>query len=178
MPAAKLDLSAAATAARSAGGTEEIACATLPWRMALTIRGADPASDGGRAVDRWRSIAEVKMVPSAAMPVAMPTCRKVELAPEAIPAWCGGTTPIAVEASGGFTSPEPNPETMNPGIRCVHDDVPLRPVMRISPMPTTSRPGPTSQRAGTRSLSRPAIVAVTSWARLMTASRSPASSAE
>ena len=26
--------------------------------------------------------------------------------PEAIPALCGGTTPMAVDASGGFTSPE------------------------------------------------------------------------
>jgi hypothetical protein len=33
--------------------------------------------------------------------------------------------------------------------------------MTISPMPTSSRPGPISQRAGTRSLSRPASVAVT-----------------
>ena len=50
--------------------------------------------------------------------------------------------------------------------------------MMISPTPTSSRPGPMSQRAGTRSLNRPAIVAVTNWAPLMMASRSPASWAE
>jgi len=50
--------------------------------------------------------------------------------------------------------------------------------MMISPTPTRIRPGPISQRAGTRSLIRPAIAAVTSWAPLMMASRSPASWAE
>ena len=35
------------------------------------------------------------------MPVAIPTWRKVLLMPEAMPLRAGGTTPIAVEASGG-----------------------------------------------------------------------------
>jgi len=65
--------------------------------------------------------------PRPAMPVAMPTWRKVELMPEAIPARSGVTTPIAVEASGGLTSPTPAPATMNPGIRCVQSTRRLRP---------------------------------------------------
>ena len=112
------------------------------------------------------------------MPAAMPIWRNVELTPDAMPAFCGGTTPIAVEASGGLTSPPPNPDTMNPGIRCVQSLVPVSPPMMISPTPTSTRPGPMSQRAGTRSLTRPATTAVTSWAPLMMASRRPASCAE
>ena len=112
------------------------------------------------------------------MPAAMPTWRNVALTPEAIPAFCGGTTPIAVDASGGLTSPAPRPDTMKPGIRSVQSLPPVSPAMMIRPTPTSSRPGPMSQRAGTRSLDRPAIVAVTNWAPLMMASRSPASCAE
>ncbi len=41
------------------------------------------------------------------MPVAMPIWRNVALTPDAMPALYGGTTPIAVEASGGFTMPPP-----------------------------------------------------------------------
>ena len=51
------------------------------------------------------------------MPVAMPTWRKVELIPDAIPARWGATTPTAVEASGGFTRPTPAPPTIMPGMR-------------------------------------------------------------
>ena len=46
----------------------------------------------------------VKTAPSAAVPVAMPTCRNVELMPEAMPARCGSTTLIAAVASAGLTS--------------------------------------------------------------------------
>ncbi len=60
-----------------------------------------------------------KIAPSAAIPVAMPTWRKVELIPDAIPLRCGGTTPIAAEASDGLTNPMPAPATMNPGSSAV-----------------------------------------------------------
>src|SRR6266481_10032266 len=60
--------------------------------------------------------------PRSAMPVAMPTCRNVELMPEAMPARCGCTTPTAVDASGGFTRPTARPPTIMPGIRCVQDE--------------------------------------------------------
>ena len=140
------------------------------------MRGADPATAAVCA--RLCCIAAVKIEPSAAIPVAMPIWRNVALMPEAMPAWCGGTTPIAVEASGGLTRPLPNPATMKPGIRCVHALLPDRPAIATSPTPTSSSPGPMSQRAGTRSLTRPATVAVTNWAPLMMASRRPASWAE
>jgi hypothetical protein len=122
--------------------------------------------------------AELKIEPRAAMPAAMPICRNVELTPEAMPAFCGGTTPMAVEAKGGLTISPPSPDTMNPGIRWVQVLCPVRPPITISPTPTSIRPGPMSQRAGTRSLIRPATTAVASWAPLMMASRSPASCAE
>ena len=60
--------------------------ATEPCRTALARDPADPASDGGSAPAMWAEIAAVKIEPRAAMPVAMPICRKVELTPEAIPA--------------------------------------------------------------------------------------------
>ena len=53
------------------------------------------------------------------MPVAIPTWRKVELIPLAMPLRWGGTTPTAVEASAGLTSPTPAPATMNPASSAV-----------------------------------------------------------
>ena len=53
------------------------------------------------------------------MPVAMPTWRKVLLMPDAIPLRCGGTTPTAVEASGGLIMPIPMPATMKPASSAV-----------------------------------------------------------
>ena len=57
------------------------------------------------------------------MPVAIPTCRKVEFTPLAMPARATGTTPTAVEASGGLIIPIPTPATIRPGIRWVQDGV-------------------------------------------------------
>ena len=67
---------------------------------------------------------------------------------------------------------------MNPGIRCVQSDTPFSPVITSSPMPTSSSPGPISQRVGTRSDTRPAITEVTSCASERMATRSPVPSAE
>ena len=53
------------------------------------------------------------------MPVAMPTWRNVVLMPDAMPLRCGGTTPTAVEASGGLTRPTPTPATRKPGSSAV-----------------------------------------------------------
>src|SRR5579872_1786896 len=90
----------------------------------VTMRGAAEATAG--VLVRLCCSAELKIEPRAAMPAAMPICRNVELTPDAIPAFCGGTTPIAVEASGGLTRPPPRPATMNPGIRCVQSLAPVR----------------------------------------------------
>ena len=73
-------------------------------------------------------------VPSAAMPVAMPTCRKVLFAPEAMPLRSGGTTEMADEASTGLTIPIPMPLTMNPGSSTVQPEPAW--VVAISRQPT------------------------------------------
>ena len=116
--------------------------------------------------------------PSSAIPVAMPTCRNVELIPDAIPARCGATTPTAVEASGGFTMPMARPLTIMPGIRCVQLDVASRPRISSSPTPIRTRPGPISSRTGTREEIRPAIVAVIRMPPEITVSRTPVARAE
>ena len=46
----------------------------------------------------WLCSWDWKIEPSPAMPVAIPTCRKVLLAPEAMPLRSGGTTEMAEEA--------------------------------------------------------------------------------
>ena len=118
-----------------------------------------------------------RIEPSAATLVAIPTCRNVLLTPDAMPAACL-TTPIAVDASGGFTRPAPMPATMKPGIRCVHSEAGSRPRMSSTPAPTGSSPGPTSIRAGTRAESRPAGIAASSVAPVIASSRSPVCRAE
>ena len=80
--------------------------------------------------------------PSPAMPVAMPTWRKVLFAPDAMPLRSGGTTLIAAEARTGFTVPIPMPVTMNPGSRTVQPDEAWTWDMRNRPMATISRPLP------------------------------------
>ena len=75
------------------------------------------------------------------MPAAMPIWRNVALTPDAIPAFCGGTTPIAVEASGGLTMPAPSAGHDEPGDQVRPVLPPVSPAMMIRPMPTP-RPGP------------------------------------
>ena len=69
--------------------------------------GTLPARWGRTASATWW----LKIEPRAAIPVAMPTCRKVEFTPLAIPARSTGTTPTAVDANGGLISPIPTPAT-------------------------------------------------------------------
>ena len=92
---------------------------------------------------------DAKIEPSAAIPVAMPTWRSVELMPDAIPARAGSTTPTAVEASGTLTSPAPRPATIIPGSRCVQSEPGVRPRISSSPTPISTKPGPISSRVGT-----------------------------
>ena len=97
-----------------------------------------------------------KIAPRPAMPVAMPTWRKVLLMPEAMPLRAGGTTPIAVEASGGLTMPMPMP-----GDARTRGSAPSSPRWRrrrssqYSPAATSSRPLPSRSRTGTRTVRRP-----------------------
>ena len=95
------------------------------------------------AAEVWLTIWLWKTAPSTAMPVAMPTCRNVLLAPEAMPLRWGCTTETAPEASTGFTVPMPNPHGMNPGSSTVQAEsgwvVPIRsrpPVTRSMPTPS------------------------------------------
>ena len=88
----------------------------------------------------------VKTAPSAAVPVAMPTWRNVELMPDAMPARCGSTTAMAAVASAGFTAPMPPPATMKPASIAVQSSP--GPMSRISsrPSPTRTRPPEMNQR--------------------------------
>ena len=112
------------------------------------------------------------------MPVAIPTWRKVELMPEAMPARCGATTPTAVDANGGFTMPIPMPPTIMPGIRWVQDEPALSPRISSRPTPTMIRPGPISSRTGTHEESLPATMPTTRTAPEITISRTPVPSGE
>ena len=123
-------------------------------------------------------IAAVKIEPSAAMPVAMPICRKVRVDARGHPGLLRRD-----HADGGGRERRVYQAAADPGDDETGDQVrparrPVSPAITIRPMPTSSRPGPISQRVGTFSLSPPAITDVTSCAALSTAIRSPAPSAE
>ena len=108
------------------------------------------------------------------MPVAIPTWRKVELIPEAMPERSWGTTPIAVEASGGLTRPTPAPARMKPGISTVQVEAASIVVIASRPRPISARPEPSSRRTGMRTLSRPAIGATMNDSSVVGRNRSPA----
>ena len=76
------------------------------------------------------------------MPVAMPTCRNVLLAPEAMPLRWGCTTETAPEARTGLTVPAPKPARMNPGSNTVQPDVGLVVPIARSAAVTMSIPMP------------------------------------
>ena len=137
------------------------------------------ARPGGLA-DRSASVLRVtscwKMAPRPAIPVAMPTWRKVLLIPDAIPLreWC--TTPIAVDASSGLISPTPAPASRNPGISVVQPEPGSTAVIASSPAPTRIKPAPSRRRTGTRTLRRPEIGATTKETSVTGKKRRPACS--
>ena len=112
------------------------------------------------------------------MPVAMPTWRKVELTPLAMPERSTGTTPTAVEASGGLIMPIARPLTIMPGIRWVQPESGLRPRSSSSPTPSSRKPGAISHRTGIRSVIRPATTAATKEAAERKRKRTPVPTAE
>ena len=123
----------------------------------------------------------LKIEPRAAMPVAMPTWRKVELTPDAIPERSGATTPTAVEASGVLIMPMPMPATISPGIRCVHSDCSVlaaMPPIRKRPAEVRKKPGAISHLVGTWLVSRPARIAATNAIPDRKRNRTPDSIAE
>src|ERR1700712_5747608 len=118
-PNTKLLLAMAAAYGRSRSGKPAIAWDPAPFFTAPDkLAGAGGGAPGG-ALEPWSVTAEANNEPKVAMPVAIPTCRKVELMPEAMPDRAGSTTPTAVEANGGLTSPVPTPAMNRPGMRAV-----------------------------------------------------------
>ncbi len=114
-----------------------------------------------------------KIAPRPAIPTAMPTWRKVLLMPEPTPAFSLLTVPTAAEASTGFVTPEPTPETIIPASRTVQPEV--AEIIVISARPTAIRPSPPpiSRRGGTRPDSRPAIGAARMIGMVSGRNRSP-----
>ena len=107
-------------------------------RARARARRAACRSGGRRPTPRT---CEARIVPSPATPVAMPTWRRVELMPDAIPARAGSTTPTAVETSGVLTSPAPRPATIIPASRCVQSELGVRPRISSRPAPISDEPG-------------------------------------
>ena len=101
---------ACSTMPRALGGTPAMACWAPPEATASLTRFTVPCgNDSPASSDPSRSVnCDWKIAPSPAMPVAMPTWRKVLLMPEAMPLRRGRTTPTAVEASGGFDEADPD----------------------------------------------------------------------
>ena len=79
------------------------------------------------------SIRDWKIAPSAAVPVAIPTWRKVLLIPEAIPARAALTTPIATEAIPGLVIPMPIPATIEPASSVVQLSATSIPCISVRP---------------------------------------------
>ena len=121
-------------------------------------------------------ILDWKTAPRPAIPVAMPTWRKVELIPEAIPLRSAGTTPIAVPANGGLTSPTPAPASRKPGTSTVQLEAASMLVIVSRPIPISVSPEPSSRRTGMRTLSLPAIGATMNDTSVVGRKRSPACS--
>ena len=127
-----------------------------------------------RAAEVWCWIWVWKTAPSPAMPVAMPTWRKVLLAPEAMPLRSGGTTEMADEASTGLTVPIPMPAMMNPGSSTVQPDAAW--VVAITRQPTAIRssPDPSRYRDWIRTVSLPANGATMKASTVRGRKRTPA----
>ena len=101
-----------------------------------------PAGVPARAVTVAGRIWLKKTAPSPAMPVAIPTWRKVLDAPEAIPLCSGGTTETAADATTGLVIPMPKPATMNPGRSTVHVELAPTCVARSHPRAIRISPSP------------------------------------
>ena len=165
-----------ATCARVAGGAAAITDAASPLESCVAMlcafgRSLSPATTS--LVTRLAKIA-----PSAAMPVAMPSCRNVLLIPDAMPARSTRTVETAVEASGALTMPMPIPPTMKPGRRVVQSESIEMPLISHIESATRPRPAPSSSRIGTRVESRPAIGAAKNETMLRGRKRTPVSSGD
>ena len=148
---------AAVATGRNWCGVEAITCWAPPTATAFESAAAWPAAGVWASAGASLFLSALsKIAPSPAIPVAIPTWRKVLLIPIAIPLRCGGTTPIAVAASAGLTNPTPAPARRNPASNAVQCEVAFRPRIRSSaPARPAPVPVPSSRRTGTRAVSRP-----------------------
>ena len=74
-----------------------------------------------------------------------------------MPAWAGGTTDTAVEASAGLTRPIPTPPTRKPASRSVQPEVAVSPAISTSETAISAMPLERISLTGTRTVSRPEI---------------------
>ena len=95
-----------------------------------------------------------------AIPSAPPVCRNVLTTPEATPASCTGSDPIAVVVVGAIASPIPIPQTARPGSRSTKFDDASTRESRSSPVPRNAIPAVIGQRGPIPSVLLPAIGAI------------------
>jgi len=100
-PLVKLARSTWTSKPRWAEGVLPTRAATLPFSRPVRMAALWLAK-GVLVVSRTTAApsCEENNVPRRAMPVAIPTCRNVELMPDAMPDLSGCTTPTAVDARG------------------------------------------------------------------------------
>ena len=137
-------------------------------------RTAAPPSERASAAEVCVTIWLWKTAPRTAIPVAMPTWRKVLFAPEAMPLRWGCTTETAPEARTGFTMPIPMPQATNPGSNTVHVEVGSVLPMSSSPPVTNIMPTPKTARDSMRTVRRPAKNATTKTSSVRGRKRTPA----
>ena len=142
------------------------------------MKSATPSRAGPPSLTNSSRTVCWKIAPHAAMPVAMPTWRKVELMPDAIPAWRGSTTPMAAVASAGLTTPMPPPATRKPASSAVQSSPGSSPSISHRPAPTSARPPAMNQRTPSRSASLPDTGAARNDTIVTGMKRRPDSSAE
>ena len=138
---------------------------------------------GGRCTPASRSASVMfeatrawKIAPRPAIPVAIPTWRKVLLMPEAIPARRWSTTPTAVEAIAGLVRPTPKPASRKPGSSAVQPESASTPRISSRPSRRGRARAANRNRAGTRSVRLPENAAAKNDNRVSGRKRRPACS--
>ncbi|KRB75610.1 hypothetical protein ASE03_16890 [Kitasatospora sp. Root187] len=131
------------------------------------------AKPAGEAIVPWA----VKTLLSTAMPSAPPISRTVVLAPEALPRCSGPTAPSTTAAVGAIAKPIPAPATSIPPTNWEYG-VSAEATRLIQDRPTAwrKRPSAISRPPPTRSVSAPAIGAITIGIRVQDSVSTPACS--
>src|SRR5581483_3152791 len=166
----------AATWARRWGGTPDSAFCAWPLVICCATRWA--FGTPGRPAATFDPIRSWKIAPSAAIPVAMPSCRNVLFKPEAIPARSRCTVDTAVDASGALTKPIPTPPIRKPARSAVQpESTSIRLISHIATA-QRARPAPSRILTGRRDDSRPATGAAKNETALIGRKRMPVCSGE